>query len=161
MRRHRDDQAGAQELVELAALADGSLPEERRATLEEQVAASPELADLLAEQERAVALARAAGDEVVAPTTLRARLEAQAPPRRRARTTRIAAPGLLVGTAAAAAVIAAVVLGSGSSAERFQAALGPTGLVPGASGQATLTKTTSGWRIELDATGLPRRDDGL
>jgi hypothetical protein len=27
-------------------------------------------------------------------------------------------------------------------------------------GDATLTKTTSGWRIELDATGLPRLDDG-
>ena len=25
-------------------------------------------------------------------------------------------------------------------------------------GEATLTKTTSGWRIELDATGLPRLD---
>ena len=27
-------------------------------------------------------------------------------------------------------------------------------------GEATLTKTSSGWRIELDATGLPRRDGG-
>ena len=32
---------------------------------------------------------------------------------------------------------------------------------PGAAGEATLTKTSSGWRIELDATGLPRRADGL
>jgi hypothetical protein len=32
--------------------------------------------------------------------------------------------------------------------------------VPGARGNATLTKTTSGWRIELDATGLPRLDGG-
>ena len=30
--------------------------------------------------------------------------------------------------------------------------------VPGATGEATLTKTSSGWRIELDATGLPRRE---
>lgn len=29
-------------------------------------------------------------------------------------------------------------------------------LAPGAKGEATLTKTGSGWRIELDATGLPR-----
>ena len=35
-----------------------------------------------------------------------------------------------------------------------------TGLAPGASGNATLTKTSSGWRIELDATGLPRLDNG-
>jgi len=30
----------------------------------------------------------------------------------------------------------------------------------GARADATLTKTTSGWRVELDATGLPRLDDG-
>jgi hypothetical protein len=38
--------------------------------------------------------------------------------------------------------------------------MAPTALVPGARGEATLTKTTSGWRIELDASGLPRLDDG-
>ena len=32
--------------------------------------------------------------------------------------------------------------------------------MPGAAGSATLTKTTSGWRIELDATGLPRLEGG-
>ena len=44
------------------------------------------------------------------------------------------------------------------AAERFHAALAPTGLVPGAQGAATLTKTSAGWRIQLDATGLPRLD---
>ena len=70
---------------------------------------------------------------------------------------------VLAGAAAAAAAAVAIglsVFDSGTSAERFHAALGPTGLVPAASGEATLTKTTSGWRIELDATGLPRLDDG-
>ncbi|MFL5938283.1 MAG: anti-sigma factor, partial [Gaiellaceae bacterium] len=43
---------------------------------------------------------------------------------------------------------------------RFHAALAATDVAPGASGDATLTKTSSGWRIELDATGLPRLDDG-
>ena len=33
-------------------------------------------------------------------------------------------------------------------------------MVPGARGEATLSKTASGWRIELDATGLPRLDGG-
>ena len=47
------------------------------------------------------------------------------------------------------------VVGSGTPAERFHAALAPTQLAPGAGGEATLTKTPSGWRIELDATGLP------
>ena len=36
----------------------------------------------------------------------------------------------------------------------------PTDLVPGARGDATLTKASSGWRVELDATGLPRRAGG-
>jgi hypothetical protein len=159
MRRDRDDQAAAQELLELAALADGSISEDRRAGIEEQVAASPELAELLAEQERALALTRGAAEEVEAPASLRAWLRSQEKPARRARSRRFAAAGSLL-AAAGAAAIAVVVLSSGPSAQRFQAALGPTGLVTGAKGAATLTKTTSGWRIELHATGLPRLDAG-
>ena len=60
----------------------------------------------------------------------------------------------------AAVAIGVVVIGSGSHGARFQAALGPTPLAPGARGEATLTKTSSGWRIYLDATGLPRLDGG-
>ena len=48
----------------------------------------------------------------------------------------------------------------GSPSETLAAVLDPTDLVPDASGQATFTRTDSGWRIELDATGLPRLDDG-
>jgi hypothetical protein len=33
-------------------------------------------------------------------------------------------------------------------------------VVPAAEGEATLTKTESGWRIELNATGLPRLEGG-
>jgi anti-sigma factor RsiW len=65
MRRRREE--AAQEIAELAALAGGSLPPERRAALEARVAASSELADRLAEQERAVTLARSAANEVEAP----------------------------------------------------------------------------------------------
>jgi hypothetical protein len=67
---------------------------------------------------------------------------------------------ILAGAAATAAAVAIglSVFNSGNSAQRFQAALGPTDLVPAAAGEATLTKTASGWRIELDATGLPRLD---
>ena len=152
LRNRRPDEA------ELAALADGSLAPERRAALEEQVAASPELANRLAEQERFLALARSAAAEVEAPASLRARIGAQRRPRR-SWAPRIA----LVGAAATAAVAVAVglaVVRSGGSAERFHAALGPTALAPRAGGEATLTKTTSGWRIELRATGLPRLDGG-
>ena len=160
MNRRRDDEAGGHELAELAALADGSLAPEHRAALEARVAGSPELADRLAEQRRAVALARNAIEAVAAPESLRARIE------RQRRTARAPVPhrAFLVGAAAATAALAVAVgvavFSSGTSAVRFHAALSATGLAPGAVGQATLTKTTSGWRIELDATGLPRLDTG-
>ena len=145
---------GGQE--ELAALADGSLDPERRAELEAQIEASPILADRLAEQERAVSLLRGAGDEVEAPAGLSARLEAQRSARTVRTPRRLALGGVAAAAAAAAAIVAVVVVGSGSHGTRFQAALGPTPLTPGASGEATLTRTSSGWRIHLDATGLPR-----
>jgi hypothetical protein len=154
MRRSRREDA------ELAALADGSLPPERRAEVEARVAASSELADRFAEQQHAVALAESAAAGIQAPDRLRARIEAQRPPRRSHAPRRV---GLAV--AAAAAVAAAIVValgafGSSSGTARFRAALGPTPFAPGASGEATLAKTPSGWRIELHAGGLPRLDRG-
>jgi hypothetical protein len=59
-------------------------------------------------------------------------------------------------TAAAALVLAVRVFDSGTAAERLYAALAATEVAPGAEGEATFTKTDSGWRIELDAAGLPR-----
>ena len=159
MRHRRQEPDADQELIELAALADGSLAPERRAALETRVAASPELADLLAEQQRAVDLARSAAAEVEAPASLRARIEAPRRARRQPMARRLA----LVGAGAAAVLAVAVgisVLGSESSAEQFHAALAPTDVLPGAGGEATLTKTDSGWEIELDATGLPRLEGG-
>ena len=137
MRRGREEDAGDRELAELAALADGSLTAERRAALEARVESSPELAGRLAEQERALALTRSVAAEIEAPPALRARIEAE----QRAREPRRARRMAVIGAAAAAAAVVAVAVGV-------------------ASGEATLTKTTSGWRIELDATGLPRLDDG-
>lgn len=42
----------------------------------------------------------------------------------------------------------------------FAASLTGTQLASGARGSATLTKTPGGWRIRLQATGLPRRENG-
>ncbi|MET0608387.1 MAG: anti-sigma factor [Gaiellaceae bacterium] len=160
MRRRRQDEAGGQEIAELAALADGTLAPERRAELEARVAASSELADRLAEQQRALALSRSASTEVEAPASLRARVEAQ----QRGRRARAPRRLVLIGATATVAVVAvAIGLGvfrAGTDGEQFHAALAPTDLVPAASGEATLTKTSSGWRIELDATGLPRLEGG-
>jgi Anti-sigma-K factor rskA, C-terminal len=160
MRRRRQDEAGGQETAELAALADGSLAPERRASLEARVAESSELAERLAEQRRAVALARSAVDGVEAPAGLRAGIEAQRHLRRRPVSRRL----VLIGAAATVSVLAIGIgldlFGSGTSGEHFEAALASTDLAPNAAGEATLTKTTSGWRIELRATGLPRLAGG-
>jgi hypothetical protein len=68
-----------------------------------------------------------------------------------------------VAAAAVVAVLAAVVLiarDGDDGTDRLSAALEPTDVVPGISGSATLERTDSGWRIELDAPDLPRLDDG-
>ena len=160
MRPRRRDATNDQEIVELAALADGSLAPERRAELEARVAASSELAALLAEQERAVSFARSAAAEVEAPETLRAHIPTGERPRRGPVRHRLVLISAATATAVLAVGIGLAVFNSGTSAARFQAALAPTELVPGANGEATLTKTSSGWRIELDASGLPRLDRG-
>ena len=67
---------------------------------------------------------------------------------------------------AAAAIIAAVFAFStrtttaprGPSGTEF--AMAGTGLLPDASGKVHLSETNSGVRVYLDATGLPRRDNG-
>ena len=160
MRRPKDE-ADVHELAELAALADGSLAPEDRAALEARVAASPTLADRLAEQQRAVALSRSVGDGVEAPAALRARIEAQRRPRRAWTPPRFT----LIGAAATAAAVLALgiglaVRGSGTAGPRFEVALGATALAPDATGRAALTRTSSGWRIRLDAGGLPRLAGG-
>jgi anti-sigma-K factor RskA len=151
-----DDQA-ANEHAELAALADGSISDDRRAEVEAQVEASPELAARLREQQRALALLQSAAEQVEAPSGLRARIDAQKRPRRRPR--RLALAGV-VAAATVAAVVGVALLSSGTSSQTFHAALASTELAPDAAGNATLTKTTSGWRISFHATGLPRLDNG-
>jgi anti-sigma factor RsiW len=145
---------------ELAALADGSLAPERQAGLEAQVAASSELADRLAEQRRAVVLTRSAAAEVEAPASLRARIDAQRRPSRGFARQRPVLIGVTAAAVVAVAIGVAVLRSGGTSGERFQAALAPTKLEPAASGEATLTRTSSGWRVQLRATGLPRLDGG-
>jgi anti-sigma-K factor RskA len=160
MKNRREDEAVGRDIAELAALADGTLAPERRAALEARVAESPELAGMLAEQERAIALARSAAAEVDAPATLRTRIDAQ-------RVGRVSTSRRLVlaGVAAAAVAVLTFAFGlavfeSNTTGERFDAALAATDLVPDASGEATFTRTSSGWRIELDAAGLPRLESG-
>lgn len=66
--------------------------------------------------------------------------------------------------AAAVAVVAVVVAiaanNNSPSQLRFAMVVTGTSLAPGAHGSATLTKTASGWRIELSAPGLPPLSNG-
>jgi hypothetical protein len=103
--------------AELAALADGSLPSGEREQLRARTEGSPQLAQALAEQQRAVAMLRALDEP--APAALHARIreltDGTAAPRRAARWRR---PLFLpAATALAVAVAALVVLiGGGSTA---------------------------------------------
>lgn len=74
-------------------------------------------------------------------------------------------PTLVLGgfaTAAAAIIVAIVIAVGGSSSSPLQYAMvvSGTSLAPGAHGSATLTKMTSGWEIQLSATGLPHLANG-
>jgi hypothetical protein len=67
---------------------------------------------------------------------------------------------------AAAVVLAAAVVsvgalrGNGGSSLRYAATLAPIGDTPTTSASATLTRTVTGWRVYLEADGLPRLDNG-
>jgi hypothetical protein len=83
------------------------------------------------------------------------RLRARLPVRRPA-----LALSLPLAAVAAAAVVVVLINSSTASNPPLQFAMvvQGTALAPAAHGSATLTKTLSGWRIQLSATGLPRRD---
>jgi anti-sigma factor RsiW len=107
-------QLSERDLAELSALADGTLPAERRQAVEARVEASPELRALVERQRRAVAASRMLADEPVPPSlheaVAGARRERSA---RRSRRRRFA-PGLaLAGALAAVAVVVGIVLTGG------------------------------------------------
>ncbi|MFL5928805.1 MAG: anti-sigma factor domain-containing protein [Gaiellaceae bacterium] len=159
MRRRRADEANADETSDLAALADGALPPARRSVLEARVDASPELTVRLAEQQQARALVRDSVDGVEAPQALRKRIAAQGRAPNRFAPRRVV-PAVAAAAAVAAVVIAVVASNTDDSGTRFAAALAPTNAVAGASGEASFTRTSSGWRIDFDANGLPRLAGG-
>ena len=108
----RRDPRKARELAELAALADGSLPPERRDALERRVAASPRLQALLRAQREALEAIRALDDP--APHRLRESIAPvldRPPPRRR-----LAAGAAAAGIAAITLAAIALVLGGAEPA---------------------------------------------
>ncbi len=144
----RDDALSADERADLdelrALLADASVWDEPSPALEDRIVAA------IATEPRPGLPAPAPTERIATTTPITAR-----------RRPRLVWPVL----AAAAAII--LLFGIGFVLQRnhpgpqhFSAALAATDLAPGASGHVSMTKTDSGWRIELDATGLPRLDNG-
>ena len=108
-----DSQLSERELAELAALADGTLPADRRPEVEARVAASPELQELLERQRQSLTLTEALEDEPSASLEAAVRARVRTPrTRRRPLAPRLAA----VGVAVAVVVVAAVVLTGGPAA---------------------------------------------
>jgi hypothetical protein len=88
-----------------------------------------------------------------------AAIAAEASPGRR-RWLRYAAGGVAAAVLLAIGVTVGIRATQDDDRVQFAAALSGTELAPGAKGDVTLTKTESGWKVELHATGLPRRADG-
>ena len=139
------------------------LDPQRRAALEARVSKRLRTSERLAEQQRAVALMRSAADEVEAPAALRARIEAQ---RRGAPAAEVPRRLLLIGALCRRAVLAVAI---GLSVFRSEHVFRAIPRCP--CSRLTLTSRrqgrrdthqdrSSGWRIEFDATGLPRLEDG-
>jgi hypothetical protein len=97
-----------EQMAELCALADGTLPSERRAAVEAWVASSPELEAVLERQRRSLAATRAVASEP-APASLRAAIQGRVSARGRDRARRLV-PRLAFGGAAAAVATVALVL---------------------------------------------------
>ena len=147
MRLRRPNQRSEPGLAELAALADGSLPSDRRLPLEERVAASPELAAVLAEQERALAIVRAAAVEVEAPSGLHRRIELARGSRsgRGGRRLVVIAAGAAAAAATALALVLSLPNGAGGPAVAEAAVLATRPASSGAPavlpGRTTLLRT--------------------
>lgn len=140
-------------MAELCALADGTLPSERRPAVEARVAASPELQAFLERQQQAVGATRELASEPV-PESLRTSVEAL---RRRRGASRRGRGWLIprtvagVALAAAAAVIAVVVLTEGPGAPSVAEAARFAAQTPNASAPRPIG---DGTRLAADVEGV-------
>jgi hypothetical protein len=80
--------------------------------------------------------------------------------RPRARFLRYAIAGAAAAVLIAVGLAVSLNLHHETPTTQYAASLSGTPLAPEATGQVTLTKTPGGWRIHLQARGLPRRDNG-
>jgi anti-sigma factor RsiW len=138
-----------QEMADLAALADGTLPVERRAAVEAWVSASPELKELLDRQRRSVTATHALAEEP-APESLREAVESRqrGPDTRRRWSPRLA----LAGAVAVAAVVVAALLSGGPAAPTVAEAARLAEQPP--SGPAPRPVGAEGTQLALDVDGV-------
>jgi hypothetical protein len=80
--------------------------------------------------------------------------------RRRSRTIRYDIAGAAAAVLIAVGVTIGVTTHHRSTPLQYAGSLSGTQLAPDATGEVTLTKSAGGWKIQLDATHLPRRDNG-
>lgn len=141
------------QLADLAALADGSLPAERRAEVEAWVAASPERGELLARQQRALAATHALAEEPI-PESLFAAVEADRGARgvRQGRARRLAPRLALAGALAVAVAVVAALLSVGPAAPSVAEAASVAERAP--SGPAPPPLGTEGTQLALDVDGV-------
>jgi hypothetical protein len=138
-----DEQAELDHLNAL--LADPALWAEPPALLEDTIVAA-----IAAEASARAVTTTADRDNVVA---------FERPARRRGRVA-YAFAGAVATAAAVLLAIGVIAVATGDGDEGTAIALGPTELAPEAHGTAHVVPQDSGLRIKLDATGLPRRDNG-
>jgi hypothetical protein len=101
-------------LAELSALADGTLDHARHADVEARIAASPELSSLYERERRVVELLHEARSTDRAPASLRARIDAQRPPRPARARRRVGYGGAFAGALAAVVLALVLILPGGS-----------------------------------------------
>ena len=139
------------ELADLCALADGSLPAERRAEVEARVAASAELQELVERQRRALQATRSLeADEM--PVSLRGAVDVHRRPlpgRGRRLVPRIA----LAGVAAVAAAVVAAVLFTGGPGAPTVADAAELAAKP-ATGPAPASAGSDGTRLAVGVEGI-------
>jgi anti-sigma factor RsiW len=139
-----------EELAELSALADGTLPVEKRSEVEARIAASPELQELVERQRRSLLAMQALAAEDV-PVSLQAAVEAQHPSERRRR--RLLTSRLVLACAAvAAAIVSAVLLSGGPGAPSVADAARLA--TQAATAPAPARQGTSGTKLAIGVDGV-------
>src|SRR5262245_15904336 len=138
------------EMAELCALADGSLPDERRTAVEAWIAADPALRELLDRQRRAVAATQALADDPV-PASLQAAVNARRPTRR-PRPRRLVPRLALVGAVALVVAVIAALLTGGPGAPTVAEAAQLT--QQAASAPAPPPRDGSGTQLAEDVDGV-------